>query len=65
MARMSKALREARAILDAQKRLEARIDRIGWEEDTMYPLLEKVKSGELKIDYTPTVPRELGAGDAG
>lgn len=65
MARMSKEVREARAILDAQKRLEARIDRIRWEEDFLYPTLEKVKRGELSVDYTPTEPKALEAGDAG
>ena len=64
MARMSKEVREARAILDAQKRLEARIDRIRWEEDFLYPTLEQVKRGELEVSYTPTEPKALGAGDA-
>lgn len=49
MARVSRELREARAILDADYRLDARLKRIRWEEETLYPALEKVASGELEI----------------
>lgn len=65
MARMSLEEREARAILDAEYRLEARIARLRWEERRMYPLLERVKAGEVTITYTPGTGSEVKALEAG
>jgi hypothetical protein len=64
---MHRKVREARAIMVAEKQLAKRLDHIDWEEDTLYPSLELVKQGKLKVTYAglSMPPRELGAGDAG
>jgi hypothetical protein len=64
---MSRKVREARAIMVAEKQLAKRLDHIDWEEDTLYPSLELVKAGKLEVTYAglSTPPRELEAGDAG
>lgn len=54
MARVSREVREARAILVAQMQLERRLSTIGWEEEVLHPALERVKDGTLNVSYTPT-----------
>lgn len=68
MARMSREVREARAIMVAEKQLEKRLDTIAWEEEILYPALDRVKAGELTVRHVNgslEVVRELEAGDAG
>lgn len=53
MARVSREVREARAILTAQHQLDRRLGTIAFEEEVLYPALERVKDGTLDVTYTP------------
>jgi hypothetical protein len=66
MARMSREVREARAIMVAQQNLEARLAKIGWEEEVLYPALDRVLDGTLSIVLNDGAveQREIGSGDA-
>ena len=54
MARMSREVREARAILTAQHQLDRRLRTIAFEEEVLYPALDRVLDGTLSVSYTPT-----------
>lgn len=53
MARMSREVREARAIITAQHQLERRLGTIAFEEEILYPALDRVKDGTLAVTWTP------------
>ena len=52
MARMSREIREARAILVAEHALERRLRTIEFEEEVLYPALERVADGTLAVTYS-------------
>lgn len=62
MARMDRKVREARAVLVAEHALERRLRTIAFEEEVLYPALERVKDGTLKVTYEPSV-KQLEAGE--
>ena len=62
MARVDRELREARAVLVGEYAIKRRLDTIAFEEDVLYPALERVKEGTLKVAFTPSdPPKELEA----
>lgn len=63
MARVSRTEREARAIMVAEHRLQQRMETIAFEEEVLYPALERVKSGALtlRLKDGAVERRELGA----
>ena len=66
MARVSREEREARAIMVAEHALQRRLTTIAFEEEVLYPALERVKEGSLKVTYTPgdgVKQQELEAGE--
>lgn len=54
MARMSRDIREARAILVAEHALQRRLRTIEFEEEVLYPALDRVADGTLAVTYTPS-----------
>jgi hypothetical protein len=52
VARMSREIREARAILVAEHALERRLRTIEFEEEVLYPALDRVADGTLAVTYT-------------
>ena len=65
MARMSRDIREARAILVAEHSLERRLRTIEFEETVLYPALDRVADGTLAVTYaksTGVQQKELKAG---
>jgi hypothetical protein len=54
MARMDREIREARAILVAEHALERRLRTIEFEEEVLYPALDRVADGTLTVSYTPS-----------
>lgn len=65
MARMDREIREARAILVAEHALERRLRTIAFEEEVLYPALERVADGTLSITYTPSEGVQQKALEAG
>ena len=65
MARMSREIREARAILVAEHQLQRRLDTIAFEEDVLYPALDRVADGTLDVTYTPSEGVQQRALEAG
>lgn len=65
MARVSRKEREARAMLVAQHALERRLNTIKFEEEVLYPALERVKEGTLAVTYTPNDGVQQKALEAG
>lgn len=65
MARMDRKVREARAILVAEHALERRLRTIAFEEEVLYPALERVANGTLNIRLKDGVieKKELESGD--
>jgi hypothetical protein len=66
MARMDRSIREARAIMVAEHQLQRRLSTIAFEEEVLYPALDKVADGTLEVSYTPStgvVQHELEAGE--
>lgn len=65
MARMDRKAREARAILVAEHALERRLRTIAFEEEVLYPALERVANGTLNIRLKDGVieKKELESGD--
>ena len=66
MPRIAREVREARAIMVAEHQLKRRLDTIAFEEEVLYPTLERVADGTLDVSYTPStgvVQRELEAGE--
>lgn len=67
MARVAREVREARAIMVAEHQLRRRLDTIAFEEEVLYPALEKVADGTLDVSYTPStgvVIKELESGES-
>ena len=54
MARMKREIREARAILVAEHALERRLRTIEFEEEVLYPALDRVAGGTLQVTYSPS-----------
>jgi len=52
VARMNRDIREARAILVAEHQLQRRLQTIAFEEETLYPALDRVANGTLAVTYT-------------
>lgn len=68
MARMNREIREARAILVAEHALERRLRTIEFEEDVLYPALDRVADGTLAVTYTPSEgvqQKAIESGDGG
>jgi len=65
VARMSREIREARAILVAEHQLQRRLDTIAFEEDVLYPALDRVADGTLDVTYTPSEGVQQRALEAG
>jgi hypothetical protein len=53
VARMNREIREARAILVAEHALERRLRTIEFEEEVLYPALDRVADGTLAVTYAP------------
>ena len=62
---MSREIREARAILVAEHALQRRLTTIAFEEEVLYPALERIADGTLRVDYTPTEGVKLHELEAG
>lgn len=65
MARMSRDIREARAILVAEHALERRLNTIKFEEEVLYPALDRVADGTLVVSYSKSDGVQQKALEAG
>lgn len=65
MPRVSREIREARAILVAEHALARRLNTIAFEEEVLYPALERVADGTLAISVKDGAveKKELESGD--